>query len=108
MITGKKGDIPITILVIGVFALCTLALITFYFAEIKIENAFSGLNVLENVNSIAEQLSFYRQNKPDAISQLAIDKGSYYSIVQEYNVSEGVLFWKKDVILINIEYRVPK
>jgi len=105
---NKKGDVPITILVVGVFALCTLALITFYFAEIKIQNAFSGLNVAENVNSIAEQLNFYKKNNPDEINQIASDNGDYYSIIQEYNISEGVLFWKKDVVLLNIEYRVAK
>ena len=109
---NKRGDVPITILVIGIFALCTLALISFYFASIKVVNSFAGVSLAEEVNSIGEQISFYKINNPDMINTLGIEKRTnngieYYSINKEYNVSDGLLFWKKDKVLIDIEYRIP-
>lgn len=115
-INNKRGDVPITILVIGVFSVCTLALISFYYASVQVGNAFAGINMLENINSIAEKIKFYEINNlnpelgetknGDVI--LNTEKTSeYYSITGEYKISEGIMFWKKDKNLIEIEYRLP-
>ena len=56
---NKKGDIPVTILVFGVFAICTLAILSFHFSNKK-EN-ISGVGLIEGVNAIAEKIRFYQE-----------------------------------------------
>ncbi len=52
---NKRGDVPVTILVIGVFVVCTLALFSFMFSLSSINNSFETLEVMENVNIQIEQ-----------------------------------------------------
>jgi hypothetical protein len=47
---NKRGDIPLTILVIGVFAVCTLALISFIYSSYLINKAFVGVEIMEKAN----------------------------------------------------------
>lgn len=52
----KKGDLPVTILVIGILAVCILALLVFYLSDVSNrENIFSGLNKVQEVNIKAEK-----------------------------------------------------
>lgn len=112
---NKKGDVPVTLLVIGVFAVCTLALISFYLASIKITNSFAGVSVMENINSVAEKIRFYESQKLDFnfgtevngdITIKTEETQNHYSIIGKYKISEGFLFWKKDKTLVEIEYRL--
>jgi len=59
MINNKRGDIPITILVIGVVMVCTLALISFFSSSLKVRNSFVGIGLVEKLDSQIEENSFY-------------------------------------------------
>ena len=39
---NKRGDVPTAILVLGAFAVCALALISFYASSLFVENTFLG------------------------------------------------------------------
>lgn len=52
---NKKADVPVTILVIGIFAVCTLALLSFINSDKKAENSFSGVKVIEKANMNIER-----------------------------------------------------
>jgi len=41
---NKRANIPIVILVLGIFAVCTLALLSFYSSSIEVENSFNGIS----------------------------------------------------------------
>jgi len=58
----KKGDIPITILVIGIILVCALAMFSFLSSTTKIRNSFVGVGVLEKMNSQIEKNYFYKQS----------------------------------------------
>lgn len=59
---NKRGDIPTTILVIGVIVVCTLALVSFFLSTNQEEkNYFAGIGVIEQLDSQIEQNSFYQQ-----------------------------------------------
>jgi len=47
---NKRGDIPITILVIGVFAICAVAMLSFISSSIKIKDSFVGISKVEEAN----------------------------------------------------------
>ncbi len=63
---NKRGDISITLLVIGVFAICTLAIISFILQTQQIniiakisQEHFANLELFENLSSQAEDFYFY-------------------------------------------------
>ncbi len=88
---NKRGDIPITILVIGVLLVCALAIFSFFSSTIKTRNYFAGVGVVEKMNSQIEEKIFNGES-PD---------GLYF----EKNVTKGILFWKKEVLLFSAEYK---
>jgi hypothetical protein len=59
MINNKKGDIPMTILVVGVVLVCAIALVSFFSSTIKMRNSFVGIGLVEQLNSQIEENSFY-------------------------------------------------
>lgn len=59
LIKNRKGDIPITILVVGIVGICTLAIYSFYFSIRGVGNDFMVLDVLEKASILKEKISFY-------------------------------------------------
>lgn len=58
MINNKKGNLPIIILVLGVLAVCSLALLSFYSSNLKVSNNFAGVKLIEKLNSQIETNSY--------------------------------------------------
>jgi len=68
---NKKGDLPVTILVIGVFAVCTLALLSFFYSSFLIHKSFVGVEIIENANIQIEEgglNNFYIEEKANVFS----------------------------------------
>jgi len=55
----KKASVPVTVLVIGIFALCTFALITFFVSQLKFNNSFSVVDDLRISNVYVDQWKYY-------------------------------------------------
>jgi hypothetical protein len=52
---NNRGDVPVTILIFGVFAVCTLAIFSFLYSTIKFKNSFSEIDLVkESVYKIFE------------------------------------------------------
>lgn len=89
---SRKGDIPITILVIGVFAVCTLAMLSFFAASISSRNSFVGVDIIEDSNK-------------------NIEKGELNKFPIEVNKSrlswDYVISGFKDELLFSIDYEKP-
>lgn len=60
---NRCGDISTTILVIGVFAICSLAIFSFYFSYDKVSAGFGNLNLIEKTKSFADEIRFYENAK---------------------------------------------
>jgi hypothetical protein len=88
---NKKGDIPVTILVILVIAICGFALYSFISSTNHIRNSFVGIGLTEKLNSQVEQNIFNNQNPA----------GLYLEEKQNH----GILFWQKAVVLFSVEYQ---
>ncbi len=58
---NKKGDISITILVIGIILVCTLALISFFLSTLRARDSFVGVNIIKKLNSQVEENYFYEK-----------------------------------------------
>ena len=62
MIKNKRGDIPVTILVIGVILVCGLVLLSFSYSKYIDKRNFLGTGLIEELNSKAEIISFYEDS----------------------------------------------
>ncbi len=108
---NKKGDIAITILVIGVFAICSLALLTFYISDYKISNSFVGLDVMQNLNA---DVDLYRYYLDQGMSEEELDKefgitteGEYKHIFRGKPVKKFNLFGKnsEEIFIFSVDYK---
>lgn len=70
---NKKGDIPVTILVLGVVAICGLTLLSFSITPPWKDDKFRGISLIEKVESIEEEILFYQAVGKDP--QTLIDFG---------------------------------
>jgi hypothetical protein len=94
---NNRGDIPITILVIGVFAICAFAIISFVFSSISLRNSFVGIDIVENVNNKIEFKEFNNE-----------DVNYFYYEINKTKVSlDYVKRGFKDEILFSVEYVKP-
>ncbi len=89
---NRKGDIPVTILVIGVFGVCTLALLSFVYSSSQLQKAMVGLDVLDNANIQIES-----HNLPHLYLEEKVTK-----------FSPGLSFdWFRKKIVFSVEYTRP-
>ena len=109
----SKGNLPIVILVIGVFAVCSLALLTFLIADFRTNNSFVGIGIMLQLQEDIDEHAFLIQS---GVSEGFLDN--------KYNLTEidgpksfyreelvgGALF-KKGVsrgdLLFSVKYPVP-
>jgi hypothetical protein len=56
---NRRGDIPVTILVIGVLAVCLLAFLSFYISDRATKNTLKSIDIVEKVSLEKEKISVY-------------------------------------------------
>jgi len=106
---NKKGDVPITILVIGIFALCSLALFTFFIADIKTSNSFVGINELGKLNIKLNNYEFLKaqggslEKIENNLGVVLID-GEKYFVMEKKRTSQ---FWGKNDLEFYVRYKIP-
>lgn len=94
---NKHGDIPVTILVIGVMALCGLVLTSFFISDMKIGKEPLGVGLMEEVNSDVEKFYFYL-NLGDSKEVAAEKIGA--------KIEDNFLIVKRSNDFISVEYRL--
>jgi len=92
---NRRGDIPVTILVIGVLFICGLALFSFYNSSIKVRNSFVGIKLMEDMSSQIEQTLFEGQNPAGLYLEKKITK-----IIPKLSFN-----WKEEIIVFSVEYK---
>ena len=63
MIKNRRGDVPVMILVLGVFAICALVIISIVDVESKKGKYPSGFSEMDEMNSKIEMYNFYQSIK---------------------------------------------
>lgn len=115
-IQNKRGDIPITILVIGVITVCILTLYSFSFSlRLQYKN-FAGPGLIETIYSIQEELwldktknfgqySDYENFEFTKDGKVAISVNRQNNIIHgNYSISQG-FFTKRDNVIVEITYK---
>ena len=95
---NKRGDIAITILVIGVIVLCGLALVSFFMSEKNQESELSEFLYLQKIYNQAESIRFSG----------GISNYPGFSATEERYVFEKTFFregWFSDEEVMKVRYR---
>ena len=58
-IKNKKADVPVTMLVIMIVAVCVLAILSFINSANKVQADYLGIELIEGINSDVEKFYFY-------------------------------------------------
>jgi hypothetical protein len=113
MIKYKQGDITIMILVIGVFAVCSLALLSFYYSDIKVKNSFVGIELMENINVEIEKYYFYKnlgiedEEIKEIMNIIEDGEGKYLFEEKKEKYWEFSFDWRKERIIFSVKYDIP-
>ena len=110
---NRKGDVPTAILVLGTFAVCALALISFYASSIFVQNTFFGPELVEKMNSQVNEYNFYKSNNLNGedIKEILLleenfyinEEGKYFEINKS---DEAFWFWEDDKFLFSVKYYI--
>ena len=89
---NRRGDVPVTILVLGVFVVCTLALVSFINSDRNSERSFIGIKIMEEANINIEKYNlqhyYYEEKARKIVPKLSlnwIEERVIFSV--EYNPS---------------------
>jgi len=111
---NKKGDVPTAILVLGTFAVCALALISFYVSSIFVENTFFGPELVEKMNSQVNEYNFYSSknlNGEEIREILLLEENFYINEGEKYfeinKSDETFWFWEDEKFLFSVKYYLP-
>ncbi len=61
LLKNKRGDIPITILVVGILAICIMALFSFYFSDKIMKKGFNDISLVDEISLLKEKILVYRE-----------------------------------------------
>ena len=84
---NKRGDIPVTILVLGVFAICALAIFSFLFFNANAKQSFKGVEHVEEAVAKMDAYYFYREvgvQGQEDLTGKSIEVGDFYVSVYYY------------------------
>jgi hypothetical protein len=98
---NKRGDITITILVIGVFMVCTAAIFSLYFSGTIVRDTSLGVDTMEEMNSYIDKYEFgapYTKFKKDPTKIQTMDAAKRQ--VLHLNKTKG------DVIVFYVNYKI--
>ena len=109
----KRGSLPVTLLLIGVFALCGFALLTFFISDFEVSNSFVGVDLVSKVVSNADEYLFYKNS---GMSEETL--GEFFVLTEEFDrkyfyeeekpTQGGFLFFGgKKVLVFSVKYQVP-
>ncbi|MBT4375995.1 hypothetical protein HOD29_01325 [archaeon] len=108
---NRKGAVSVVILVIGIFLVCSFALMTFFMSEFKVSNSFVGIELIKEVNLKIDEYNFY-QNQGANMEKIKVhlnvsEEGGqdYFYLEKKINkFSFDFKEWKREVLLFSVRY----
>lgn len=101
---NKRGDLPVTLLVIGVILICSLALFSFFYSSFYVGQSLVGVSQIEELNSKIDQYYFYKEMgvaEEQINLALEIEDGKIFIEENPEN------FVGKEKFLFSVRYRLP-
>lgn len=90
-IRNKRGDIPVTILVLGVVAICILAILSFYASSLEMKKNFD-IQLVKEAKLAREKLDLYinlgfTKEEIDSALNVGYDQQGRYLFLQRGSIS---------------------
>jgi hypothetical protein len=101
---NKRGDVAITILVIGVVAVCALAIFSFITSSFNTTQSFVGVSTIEELNAKINSYYFYQEK---GLSEEKVENIVGIKDNEIYLVEEKNKFFGKDEFMFSIKYIFP-
>ncbi|MDP2673181.1 MAG: hypothetical protein Q8O84_05195 [Nanoarchaeota archaeon] len=96
---NKRGDIPVTILVLGVLAVCSLAIFSFYISGKNSKGEFVNIKIIEKVGYFSEEIKFYNNLEKDSFQEMKVFNEG---LTMSYYLPDDIVFLgDKDLRVIN-------
>ena len=105
---NKKADISITLLVIGVFAVCTLALISFFYSSVQLRNSFFGLDLVEKITADMDKITFSQKDQLKNLPEIKFDSNRNKNYIYEEKITTKGLIYKETIKLFSVSYYLPE
>jgi hypothetical protein len=105
LVKNKKGDITITIFVIGVLALCILAIFSFSISKQGIENGLGSVSIIEEISTTKEKISFYSESLGFTQEQI---KEIFYIKEEILPGDKTIRYITAEKGPISVRYNLPK
>ena len=110
-IKNKKGDIPVTILVLMIVLVCVLAIFSFIYSRTASKDYFSGTGLIETVKAFSEEISFFEKTEFSGNNINSFESGNV-KITVNGNTIEGSyskggfpLLGDKEKVLVSVTYQ---
>lgn len=96
---NHRGDIPITILVLGVIAVCMMVIFSFYFSAKAVKGGLNSVGVIQKASVMADKIALYKNL---GLSDAEINKDLNLKIDQN---GKGYFSFEQDGL--SVTYRLP-
>ncbi len=88
---NKRGDIPITILVLGVVLVCMATIVSFYISSQKVNKDFD-IEIVKEIKLIKEKIDLYKnlgwsQGEIDSVLGIKSDEQGRYILLSRGSIS---------------------
>ena len=89
---NKRGDIPVTILVIGVVAVCIMAIFSFYTVGKITKNSLNSVGIIQKASVAADKIALYKNlgftnDEIDKAFDVKVQDGTRYVSFNEEDLS---------------------
>ncbi|MDO8528868.1 MAG: hypothetical protein Q7S06_03180 [Nanoarchaeota archaeon] len=109
---NKKGDIPIVVLVLGVFFICMMVLGSFFFFQNRINRTFVGTGIIEKAIAVEDKYYFYKSTEKfseqdiEEILGIQIEEGRRYIFIEE-KTRQGIFGLGEEKVVAYVKYYLP-
>lgn len=91
LIKNKRGDIPVTILVLGIVMVCILAITSFNVSSLKVQENFDT-QIVKEITLIKEKADFYSnlgfaKEEIDSVLNIKYDSQGRYVLLERRGTS---------------------
>lgn len=105
---NKRADIAITILVIGVFAICTFAILSFYFPSTNIKDEFRCVELVSEAALVLEEIEFYEKvGAENPIDMIDFGLNEERTKLEMTFVEKPIPLIKKEKTICRVESSLP-
>ncbi|MEA3414357.1 MAG: hypothetical protein U9Q99_02425 [Nanoarchaeota archaeon] len=108
---NRRANLAVVILVIGTFAVCALALLTFYVSDSKISTSFVSLHLMEQMNVQIDEFKFYSSKNVSIESlnnfNVVEEDGLKWIKIEKKKPASKILFFKEgEDLLFSVQYPI--